>query len=217
MKVKVCGLREPENIEDLKQLPLDFMGFVFYKSSPRDATDQKDLKKLLKDSNWNSKIARVGVVVDAEIDKVLNLVHDYCLDYIQLHGGESPEYIRELRSIWSIGSIRSAKVIKAFSIGKELDYAQIQPYEQYCELFLFDTKGKKPGGNGETFNWSLLKKYKGVRPFLLSGGIDLESASNIRQLDLPQLTGVDINSKFEIKPGLKDVEKVKQFLQKLEK
>jgi len=215
MKIKVCGLRETENIRQLQQLPIDYMGFIFYKSSPRDVSKQKELKTLVQPDNWNSDIAKVGVVVNAEIDQVLNITHDYKLDYVQLHGDESPEYIRELQKIWSVGTVHSAKVIKAFSIGEEFYYERIQPYEQVCDLFIFDTKGKNPGGNGTVFDWSLLKKYQGMKPFLLSGGIDLEAAIAIRQLKFPQLVGVDINSRFETEPGLKNVEKVNDFIAQL--
>jgi len=215
MKIKVCGLRETENIRQLQQLPIDYMGFIFHKPSPRDVSKQQELKKLLQTENWNSGIAKVGVVVNAEIDEVLNLVHDYKLDYIQLHGEESMEYMQSLNRIWDIGTMHSARLIKAFSIGDDFYYEKVQPYEQFCDLFIFDTKGENPGGNGTVFDWSLLKKYQGMKPFLLSGGIDLEAAVAIRHLNFPQLMGVDINSRFETKPALKDVDKVSDFITRL--
>ncbi len=214
MKIKVCGLRETENIRQLQQLPIDYMGFIFYEPSSRAVNKQDDLKELLAE-NWNSDIAKVGVVVNTEIDEVLNLVHDYKLNYIQLHGEESLEYMQSLNRIWDIGTMHSARLIKAFSIGNDFYYEKIQPYEQFCDLFIFDTKGKNPGGNGTIFDWSLLKKYRGMKPFLLSGGIDLETAVAIRQLNFPQLIGVDINSRFETKPALKDVSKVSDFISRL--
>lgn len=212
MKIKVCGLRDPANIEALLRVPIDMAGFVFYPQSPRFA-ESKTLR------NWIDKNVRsfgfkqrVGVFANAEIEYVLNTVHDYHLDFVQLHGTESPEYCRELQAYWSIGSLRSARFIKAFSVDEGFDFEQTQEFEGLCPFFLFDTKSEKHGGSGKQFNWSLLDEYTGATPFLLSGGIDEDSADQIRQLRHPRLSGVDINSKFETKPGLKDVEKVERFV-----
>ncbi len=208
-------MKSAENIAALKQLNINYMGFIFYKDSPRDASKEKDLADVLSDENWNSNIKRVGVFVDVEIDVVFHHVHDYNLDYVQLHGSESPEYCRTLLDLWNATSMRSAKLIKAFSIGDASDFEQVQAYETLCSLFIFDTKGKNKGGNGTKFDWKLLKNYQGIIPFLLSGGIDESAAKTIRKLPYPQLAGVDINSRFEIAPALKDVKKVKQFVQEL--
>lgn len=215
MKVKVCGLKEIGNIEALKQLSIDFMGFIFYPKSKRYVGQSEALKSLLQEQNWQSDIKKVGVFVDVEIDEILHTVHDYSLDYVQLHGNESPEYCRELNRIWSISSMRKAKLIKAFAIGDASDFEQVNQYQAHCQLFIFDTKGENKGGNGISFDWDLLKHYSGMIPFLLSGGINESDAQKIRQLNAPQLAGVDINSRFESAPALKDVEKVKQFIANL--
>lgn len=212
MRIKVCGMRAQENILALKALPLDYMGFIFYKDSKRDVGENETLKTLLADENWQSPIKRVGVFVDAEIDTILHHVHDYSLDFVQLHGHESPEYCREINTLWSVSSMRSAKLIKAFSVGDASDFETVNAYQTHCQLFIFDTKGENPGGNGITFDWSLLSNYQGLIPFLLSGGIDEQHLPQIRQIQAPQLVGVDINSKFELEPALKDVEKVKRFV-----
>lgn len=215
MVIKVCGLRDEQNIRQLQQLSIDWMGFIFYTDSPRNAGENKDLKSLLDDSTWQSSIKKVGVFVNMQIHDILHYVHDYQLDFVQLHGEESPEYCQELNTLWSISSMRKAKLIKAFAIEDEDDLVRVSAYEKHCAYFVFDTKGDAPGGNGTSFDWSILKAYKGITPFLLSGGIGEKDADKIRKLDLPQLHGVDINSQFEKKSGIKDVNKIQRFAQKL--
>lgn len=217
MRVKVCGMRDAENIAALSQLPIDFIGFIFYAPSPRFAAANKKLEKwLAKESPKELKsIARVGVFVNAELEDLINRIHDYELDYIQLHGSESSEYCKELFSLWNFSSIRRASIIKAFSVDANFDFATVKSYEPYCKYFLFDTKGASFGGNGEQFDWSLLAQYKGETPFFLSGGIAEESAEAIKQLKHPQLAGVDINSQFESAPGLKDIAAIQRFIHNL--
>lgn len=217
MRVKVCGMRDPENIEALSQVPIDFIGLIFYPLSPRFAAANKKLEKwLAKESPAALKsIARVGVFVNAELEDLLNRIHDYELDYIQLHGTESYEYCKELFSLWEFSSIRRASIIKAFSIDAKFNFDTVKDYEPYCKYFLFDTKGASFGGNGEQFDWSLLEKYQGEVPFLLSGGISEDSATAIKQLKHPKLAGVDINSKFETAPGIKDIASIHRFIQEL--
>lgn len=208
-------MREPTNIEALKQLQIDFMGFIFYRASKRDVSLEKTLSKVLRDDNWNSTIKKVGVFVNAEIEDILHHVHDYNLDFVQLHGEESPEYCKELQSIWTMSTLRKARIIKAFSIGQADDFKNVSKYEPYCQLFLFDTKGDLRGGNGISFDWALLAYYQGMTPFFLSGGIGELDAEAVREINIPQLYGIDINSKFEITPALKDEIKVRQFVQEL--
>ena len=220
MRVKVCGLNDPANIEELAQLPIDFMGFIFYKKSPRympkppKSPEGGFARGLPLSGGGGAK--RVGVFVNAEIEEILNKVHDFELDYVQLHGNESPEYCREIQSFWAASTLRSARFIKAFAVDAAFDFAQTRAYEGICSLFLFDTKTPQHGGSGVRFDWNLLEKYKGNTPFLLSGGIEEGDAAAIRALDFPQLYGVDVNSRFEVKPGVKDVDKIKRFLEALE-
>ena len=177
MQIKVCGMREPQNIEELLGLPIDYVGFIFYPKSKR-FVGQSELQSWLENGggNWEGK-QRVGVFVNASIDLVLNALHDYQLDYIQFHGTESPEYLRELQLLWQASSVRKAKMVKAFSIDADFDFNDTAAYAPYCSFFIFDTKGDGYGGTGEQFDWSLLDDYQGVTPFLLSGGIHEDSAA----------------------------------------
>lgn len=211
MKIKVCGMREPENIKAISALPIDMMGFIFHPKSPRFVKDE--LAKKLNVSILKEDLKRVGVFVNAEMDAVLNRVHDFRLDFVQLHGNESPEYCRELLSVWQISTMRSAKLAKAFAVDDNFDFEETAPYTGRCAFFVFDAKGENPGGNGTAFDWSVLERYTGPTPFLLSGGIDPESVPELKKLNHPQLMGVDINSRFETAPGVKDVEKVTAFVQ----
>lgn len=216
MKVKVCGMKEPDNIKDLLELPIDMIGFIFYNQSKRFIGKQKELQKwITKNPEYFGEVQKVGVFVNAELEVILNTVHDYQLDYVQLHGTESPEYCRELTGLWKASTLRKAKVIKAFQVDDEFDFTNTEAYAAFCSYFIFDTKGKDYGGNGITFNWEVLEKYQGVTPFLLSGGIDLGMEDEIRALQHPQIAGVDINSKFEKEPALKDITRINLFLQKL--
>ncbi|MGB3545646.1 MAG: phosphoribosylanthranilate isomerase [Saprospiraceae bacterium] len=214
MKIKVCGLREPDNISAISALRPAMMGFIFAEESPR-AVKGDELKNWLeKNEQTLEGIARVGVFVNAEVDQMLNAVHDYGLDYVQLHGEESPGYCAELQLLWSVSSMRKAKMIKAFGVDDRFDFDRTHPYAQTCSHFIFDTKTENAsGGTGRRWAWDRLNEYHGVTPFLLSGGIGPEDAAEVRAVGHPQLAGVDINSKFEIKAGVKDVEAVRRFME----
>ena len=200
-------MRDAQNIEQVSQLRIDMMGFIFYEKSSRfvhkeDVPDFKNLEHL--------SLKKVGVFVNAKTHEVLEKVGEFQLDFIQLHGDESPEYCADLKNVWP-----SIKIIKAFSVNEDFDFEKTKEYEEACDLFLFDTKGKNRGGNGVVFDWELLKKYDGETPFLLSGGIGLEHSEAISKLNFPKMIGVDLNSKFELEPALKDVEKLKEFISKI--
>lgn len=205
-------MKSPENIQDVLALKPDFMGFILYPKSSR----MVDIPTL---SNWienNVEVfkdtKRVGVFVNAEIDYVLNNVHDLLLDYVQLHGTESPEYCKSLIDFWGATSMRSAKIIKAFPVDESFDFDVCARYEPFCEYFLFDTKVPQHGGSGLKFDWTVLHQYKGIRPFLLAGGIGSDDALAVREVDVPQMAGIDINSRFEIEPALKDNTLLKKFV-----
>ena len=149
---------------------------------------------------------RVGVFVDEDLEQVKRLAADYGLDYIQLHGQESPAYIFQLGGL---------HIIKAFNIATVEDLQQTQPYEGLVDYFLFDTKGKSVGGNGEKFNWDVLDAYQGSTHFLLSGGIGPDDAANVKAFHHPKCIGIDLNSRFELAPGLKDVKKLKDFIDQI--
>ena len=216
MKVKVCGMKDPENIKALLQLPIDMIGFILYPKSKRFVDAQVLPGWIEENLDLFGEVKRVGVFVNAELDQVLNGVHDYQLDYVQLHGSESPEYCETILSFWASSSVKSAQLIKAFSVDEDFDFSMTDPYTGSCSHFIFDTKGQDYGGNGVTFNWDLLNNYQGPTPFLLSGGIDLGMEADVQALSFPQMVGIDVNSRFEKEPGLKDINRIELFLKKLE-
>ena len=202
MKVKVCGLNDVSNVTEVLQLQPHFMGFIFYDKSARNCTIANNVVRELKLGTTK----KVGVFVNETREKLLQTVNDFGLDYVQLHGGESVAYCQEL-----IAS--GLKLIKAFSIDDSFDMNDTNAF-QFCDYLLFDTKGKNPGGNGTQFNWGILNKYKGAVPFILSGGLELKHLNSIQEISqsYPLLTVLDINSKFEIKPGLKNIDLVGEFI-----
>jgi phosphoribosylanthranilate isomerase len=208
--IKVCGMREPDNIRAVEALGIDMMGFIFWPKSSRYVSQRPDyLPKHVK---------RVGVFVDEDPEQVRRLAADYALDFIQLHGHESPDYIRTLKTPSSINPLTSS-IIKAFSIASADDLAMTKDYEGLVDYFLFDTKGPSVGGNGEKFDWNVLSAYDGSTPFLLSGGISPDDAevltSHHSPLTSKKCIGIDLNSRFELSPGLKDITALRKFLNEL--
>jgi len=199
MKLKICGMKYPENIEEIAQLQPDYLGFIFYEKSER-FFDEK-LPKI------DKSIQKVGVFVNATLEEILEKIKKYDLQLVQLHGNESPEFCDLLKYI-------NTDIIKVFSVDDDFDFRTIYPYESVCDYFLFDTKGEKPGGNGRVFNWKILRNYQSKKPFFLSGGIGLEEVERIKKLNLP-IHAIDVNSKFEIKPGLKNTQQLIQLQNEL--
>jgi phosphoribosylanthranilate isomerase len=215
MIIKVCGLKEPDNIQHVLEAGPDMVGFIFFEKSPRKVDEEKLSQWIETNESLFGEIKRVGVFVDAKIDYVLNSIHDFQLDFIQLHGAESPEYCREIQDYWSFSSIRKAAFIKAFPVDEAFDFSMTDAYQGICSYYLFDTKTPQHGGAGKKFDWSVLENYKGKTPFLLSGGIGPEDAKAIAKLKLPMMTGVDINSRFESAPGMKNIKEVAAFISEL--
>lgn len=215
MIIKTCGLREPENIKAISALRVDWIGLIFYPKSPRFIGEQADLKTFLQETKEEGSPKRVGVFVNAEFKELLEAVQDYELDYVQLHGGESAVYCATLQQLWKDSSIRKAGIIRAFRVSRAFDFGITVDYEPYCDYFLFDTKGQEYGGTGHKFDWDILDRYTGKTPFLLSGGIGPEDAASVKSVSHPALVGIDLNSKFEIEPGLKDVPQLAKFLSEL--
>ena len=195
-------MREAENIREVEQLKVDMIGFIFYPKSPRCLYELPAYMPV--------KAKRVGVFVNEDKKEIEIFADRFSLDYIQLHGNESPEYCHSLRAT-------GLRLIKAFSIARRKDFENIGTYEESCDYFLFDTKCEQHGGSGNQFDWSMLNSYKGKKPFLLSGGINQYSPPTLKELRHPQLAGFDLNSRFETKPGLKDVERLRHFLEELRK
>lgn len=201
MKIKVCGMKYSRNIAELEKLPIDLMGLIYYPKSPRYIGDEEVC--LVK----NTKLKRVGVFVNEQPEMIAQRVKASCLSLIQLHGQESVGTCKELSQL--------VPVIKAFGITNETDFSQTQPYEKVCSLFLFDTQTSAYGGSGKQFNWKSLESYNGNTPFLLSGGISIKDVQRIKKINHPMLYGVDLNSCFEITPGLKDINLLKQFIKEI--
>lgn len=209
--IKVCGMRTAENIREVESLGIDMMGFIFWPKSGRYVSERP--------SYLPTCCKRVGVFVGADIDDVVQHVADYALDAVQLHGAESPDYVRRLRSACD----NSIVIIKAFNIATADDLAATASYTGLADYFLFDTKGKSVGGNGEHFDWRILSHYEGQTPFLLSGGIGPDDADRLRStwsLDgfpAEKCAGIDLNSRFEKAPALKDVDALQKFFNELNK
>ncbi len=195
--LKVCGMRDQGNIESVATINPDFMGFIFYDKSPRFVSEPISL-------TIDSSIKKVGVFVNSTIDYVLSKVEEYSLDIVQLHGNESVSFVEELRS-------KNLKIIKVLRVIDSLPVDEIERFDPYVDYFLFDTKTEDYGGSGRHFDWNILFDYKVRTPFLLSGGIDLEDIEIIKKLGVTQLIGIDVNSRFEIEPGLKDQQKLNEL------
>lgn len=200
MIIKLCGMRDAENIKEADALGLDWMGFIFYHRSSRYVESVPDYMPV--------QAKRVGVFVNEDYDTIIDKVSDFGLHYVQLHGSESPELCRRLRS-------SDVNVIKAFSVGYTFPADEVVLYEDSCAYFLFDTQTDSYGGSGQQFNWQVLKDYRGDTPFLLSGGIGLSDAEELLRFEHPRLSGIDINSRFETAPALKDITLIKQFLKQI--
>lgn len=207
LKVKVCGLRDPGNIRELVVAGVDYIGFIFYKKSPRYAADE--LAPGMVD-DIPPGIKKIGVFVNEDSDRVIATSRRYGLDGIQLHGNETIEQCRRIRNsgFW---------VIKALHIGEKTDFSHAKSFLADVDYFLFDTNTPFFGGSGIAFDWGVLGEYGLSKPFFLSGGIGIEMAEKIRALNIPQLHAVDINSRFEISPGLKDIQMIKSFTERLKK
>lgn len=198
--IKVCGMRNHHNIQELEELEVDFIGFIFYEKSPRCAIDMPPY--------LSNKKSKVGVFVNEEIATIIDIARQYDLNTIQLHGQENTELCKQLFQ-------SGYEVIKAFSVESKEDLLDTKEYEPYCHYFLFDTKCKEHGGSGRQFDWEVLHYYNGSRPFLLSGGIGPDCANRLKRFEHPKLMGYDLNSCFEITPGIKEINKVSHFIANL--
>ena len=204
MKIKICGLKFESNILGLSKLEPDYMGFIFWEKSKRFVIGSTP-------NLSQTKIKKTGVFVNADLEKIKNKVRVHKLEAIQLHGLESPEFCEKIKNL-------GVEIIKAFNIDENFNFNVLENYELCSDYFLFDTKGKSPGGNGISFDWEILRNYKYKKKFFLSGGIGIESLNaikKIKNLSLP-LFCVDINSRFELNPGEKNIELIKSFKNSLE-
>ena len=204
LKLKICGMKL--NTANVAALQPDYLGFIFWENSKRNYTGALEAIP--------HQIIKVGVFVDATIAEIKEKVHTYNLLAVQLHGSESSEFCKELKA-----TLKTIQLIKVFSIKNEFDFKILEPYEAVVDFYLFDTKGKLPGGNGYTFEWDVLKNYPSKKPYFLSGGIGLEEVDQLKSfLKLPASKychAIDVNGKFEIEPGLKDINLLQALKEKL--
>jgi phosphoribosylanthranilate isomerase len=205
LKIKVCGMREAANIEEIAALPIDYMGFIFYDKSPRYVTDFNATK---------TDKTKVGVFVNADFDFILNKIIDFDLKMLQLHT-ETPDRIKGLKQYLSNNGHANIQIMKVFSVGENFDFTQLVDYELITDYFLFDTQTPKHGGSGLKFDWNLLKQYDLEKPFFLAGGISAADAQPILNLNLKNLYAIDLNSKFEIRPAFKSVKLLSTFISQL--
>ena len=232
-------MRDTENIREVSQLGIDMMGFIFYPKSPRyvqmlnskagiipDYSEERmqrmtaltrDGECSLDEEQMTHRGKRVGVFVDDMPQNIVTRVYNYGLDYIQLHGNEPRETIENLRATLDTDIKPGIKFIKAISVSTVDDVKKYKEYVGAVDLFLFDTKCKTMGGSGEQFDWQVLDAYDGDIPFLLSGGIGPDDAERVNTFQHPQCIGIDLNSKFEIEPAFKDVDKLREFLLKVKR
>ncbi len=203
MEIKVCGMRNPANIKELVSLKPDYIGFIFYPKSKRYIGIQitEEIQAMIP-----VYILKVGVFVDEPFNNLINKFNANQLDMVQLHGTELPDYCKRLKQL-------SIPVIKVFSITADFDFESVKPFDSYCDYYLFDTATELRGGSGMKFNWEKLDEYVGNKPFFLSGGIIPTDIEKIKELSHNKLHAIDVNSGFEIEPGLKDIPKLKTFIE----
>jgi len=203
LKLKVCGMRDPENILEVAALAPDYMGFIFYPPSPRYVGDDFTLP-----AGIPSSVRRVGVFVNAGLEEIQRNVQRASLTTVQLHGDESPELCKALRA-------SGVEVIKVFRVDEDTDFKRVVAWHGAVDFFLFDTKGQYYGGNARTFRWAVIDRYDQQTPFFLSGGITPDHIESIKELDNYNLVAIDINSGVEIRPAEKDVEKIRLVRERL--
>lgn len=204
-RVKVCGMCDPLNVKEIAEAKPDYIGFIFFRGSPRYVGEEPEMALF---NNVSPGIKKTGVFLNEDNYKILDVSMATGLDIIQLHGNESPETCLQLKTSGLL-------IIKAFNIGMEFGFENLIPYMPVCDYFLFDTKSEKPGGSGRKFNWEKLKEYTLDKPFFLSGGIGPEDAGVINAIENKGFFGVDMNSRFENTPGIKDITLVNTFIKSL--
>jgi len=201
LKIKICGMREPENIIEVSELKPELMGFIFYTPSPRYVGNMLNIDVIAK---IPAQIRKTGVFVNADYEEIISTVRKYSLNIVQLHGNETPDACHRIKET-------GIQVIKAFNIQYRSAFKVCSKFINYTDYFLFDTLSPNYGGSGKKFDWKILGNYDLEHPFFLSGGISPEDVNNILDIANPSFYGIDLNSKFEIKSGLKNFETLKKF------
>lgn len=205
MKIKVCGLKYEENIQDVAALNPDFMGFIFYEKSPRYAGNILKPEQI---SALPQNIVKTGVFVNEDYQSIQHICSDFKLNAVQLHGSEDAMLCEKLRD-------SGLKVIKAFGLYEKFDFHKLVPFVNSCDFFLFDTRTKSYGGSGRKFSWDILKNYEFQIPYFLSGGISIEDLDEVKKIRDNNLYAIDVNSRFELEPGLKDMSALKVLINQI--
>ncbi|WP_276090564.1 phosphoribosylanthranilate isomerase [Pedobacter sp. JY14-1] len=207
VKLKVCGMKLPSNVKEVAELGPDYMGFIFYAGSKRyPGRLAAEVIRELPES-----IKKTGVFVNETVEEIAVKIVKYRLDAVQLHGNETPEMVKLLKMILP----EEVQLIKAFGIDVSFDFSQLDAYASNVDFFLFDTKTPDHGGSGRRFEWELLQGYHLDKPYFLSGGVGLENVDDVLRITDQRLYAVDVNSRFELEPGLKDITKLKDFKTRL--
>ncbi len=207
MKIKVCGMRDAQNIRDVEALGIDMMGFIFWPHSKRFVEEMPDYLP--------ENVQRVGVFVNAEQDEIVQKVREYSLDFVQLHGDEDLAYATSLRKRLAAAVDKQPQIIRAISVESRSKVLKAMMWDGYVDAILFETPTTGYGGSGESFDWSLLSSYRANTPFFLTGGIGPQSLEALMEFEHPMWMGVDLNSRFESSPGVKDVALLKPFVEQL--
>lgn len=220
MLIKVCGMRDADNIREVAKLDIDLMGFIFWRDSPRYVSQISSRAGIIPDyaslkDESSSRIKKVGVFVDDMPQNIVTRVFNYGLDIVQLHGDESVVMIDNLRRTLDPDIRHGIKIMKAISVSSSDDLQKCKTYAGHVDYFLFDTKTPLVGGSGEQFDWSVLDDYDGDIPFLLSGGIGPDDAERLKAFHHPRCIGIDLNSRFEDAPAVKNVEMLRSFIEKV--
>lgn len=209
MIIKVCGMREADNIRAVEQTGIQWMGFIFYPPSSRYVSERP--------AYLPASVKRVGVFVNESVENIVERVPLFGLDLIQLHGKETPEFCQTLLDTLRKSTDKVPELIKAFSVKEEEELKQTEAYAPYCQYFLFDTPCHTYGGSGQTFNWQVLSAYHGKTPFILSGGLSPKQLDALKGFSHPQWAGIDLNSGFETRPAYKDASLLQEFIQEMNK
>ena len=208
MKLKICGMKFPDNLLEVGALQPDYLGFIFHEKSPRYMADTLAPEAI---GALPDRIRKVGVFVNAPTDRIREQAQHFGLNGLQLHGEETPEHCRSLKE-------DNYLVIKAVRLGAApVDFSRLQAYQPHVDYFLFDTQTRHYGGSGQSFDWSQLQGYTLPVPFFLSGGLSLDNLDEALQLDHPQLIGLDVNSRFETEPGRKDITQLQKLINRVRK